>query len=158
VKPTSSSTLGFQLTLAARLYRTHLARHLNELGLFPGQEQVLKALGAAPDGLVMGDLARQLHVQPPTLTKTIQRLQSQDLILRRPRPGDGRVVHLSLTDAGRGKLARVLEAQAALDAELSALFKPKSEKRLNKSLNRLARHLSHRQDDPEDDDDSNEDD
>jgi DNA-binding MarR family transcriptional regulator len=146
VKPTSSSTLGFQLTLAARLYRTQLARHLSEIGLFPGQEQVLKALGSAPDGLVMGDLARLLQVQPPTLTKTIQRLQSQDLILRRARPGDGRVVHLTLTQGGQEKLARVLAAEAALEGQLDALFKPKSGKRLLKGLKRLARHLAPRQD------------
>lgn len=146
MKLTPSSTLGFQLTLAARLYRTHLARHLSDIGLFPGQEQVLKALGNAPEGLVMGDLARQLHVQPPTLTKSIQRLQSQNLILRNGRPGDGRMVHLSLTPQGEEKLARVLEAESALEAGLSNLFKPKGEERLRKGLKRIARHLSARQD------------
>jgi DNA-binding MarR family transcriptional regulator len=141
-KPTIPPSLGFQLTLAARLYRTTLARSLSEIGLFPGQEQVLKALGTAPEGLSMGELARALHVQPPTLTKTIQRLQSQELILRLARAGDGRVVHLLLTPAGQEKLARVSEAEAALEAEISALFKPKAEKRLRKGLRRLAKHLS----------------
>ena len=154
MKPTPSSTLGFQLTLAARLYRTQLARRLNEIGLFPGQEQVIKALGAAADGLVMSDLARQLQVQPPTLTKTIQRLQSQDLILRRARPGDGRVVHLSLTEAGRSKLALVAEAEVALEAELAALFKPRRGKRLVLSLRKLSRHLAPRPEgDPEPEED-----
>ena len=154
MKPTPSLTLGCQLTLAARLYRTQLARRLSEIGLFPGQEQVIKTLGAAADGLVMSDLARQLQVQPPTLTKTIQRLQSQDLILRRARPGDGRVVHLSLTETGKTKLALVTESEAALEAELAALFKPKRGKRLVRSLKKLSRHLAPRSDaDPKPEDD-----
>lgn len=141
-KPTHSASLGFQLTLAARLYRTHLARELSNIGLFPGQEQVLRALGAVTEGLAMGDLARALQVQPPTLTKTIQRLQSQELILRMPRAGDGRVVHLLLTPAGQDKLARVIEAESRLERDLSSLFKPKTEKRLRRSLRRLAKHLA----------------
>lgn len=142
MKSPAPSSLGFQITLTARLYRTRLARALGEIGLFPGQEQVLRALGAAPDGLRMGDLARTLHVRPPTLTKTIQRLQSQHLIVRTALKEDARVIHLTLTDLGREKLSRVIETEDTLEAELSALFKPKAEARLRKSLRRLARHLA----------------
>lgn len=142
MKSHTAPSLGFQLTLAARLYRTRLARALGDIDLFPGQEQVLRALGTAPDGLRMGDLARALHVRPPTLTKTIQRLQSQDLIERTNLREDGRVVHLRLTQAGEAKLALVSTLEAELEAELSSLFKAKAEARLRKSLKRLARHLA----------------
>lgn len=142
MKTDAPHTLGFQLTLAARLHRTRLARALQAIGLFPGQEQVLTALGPAPEGLTMGELAKRLHVRPPTLTKTIQRLQTHQLIARRAKENDARVVLLALTEAGRDKLALVAEAEAALEAELSALFKPKAEARLHKGLKRLARHLA----------------
>lgn len=142
MKSLATPSLGFQLTLAARLYRTRLARALGEIDLFPGQEQVLRALGEQTGGMRMGDLARTLHVRPPTLTKTIQRLQSQALIERTNLKEDGRVVHLRLTAAGREKLALVTALEEALEQELVALFKSKAEGRLRKSLRRLARHLA----------------
>ncbi len=135
-------SLGFQITLAARLYRTRLARALSEAGLFPGQEQVLRALGEAPGGLRMGDLARVLQVRPPTLTKTIQRLQSRRLIARALIAGDARIVHLKLSKAGEAALSKVITAEDALEAELSALFKAKSGARLRKGLRRVIHHLS----------------
>jgi len=142
VKSPAPTSLGFQITLAARLYRTRLARALGEIGLFPGQEQVLRALGTAPEGLRMGDLARALHVRPPTLTKTIQRLQSQALIERSTLKEDARVVRLALTEAGHEKLALVVKAEDALEVELSGIFKSKAGARLRKSLRRLSRHLA----------------
>lgn len=142
MKPEAPQTLGFQLTLAARLYRTRLARTLQTIGLFPGQEQVLTALGESATGLTMGQLARRMRVRPPTLTKTIQRLQSQDLIARSANEADGRIVLLALTDAGRERLLLVLKAEEALEAELAGLFKPKAGARLRKGLKRLSRHLA----------------
>lgn len=158
MKSSASASLGYQITLAARLYRTRLGRVLNELGLFPGQEQVLRALGEAPDGLRMGDLARALHVRPPTLTKTIQRLQSRELIARSALKADARIVKLALTKAGHKVLAEVIAAEDALEEELAGLFKSKAEARLRKGLRRLIRHLAPGEDAaPADEDETGED-
>lgn len=66
----------YRMQSVARLTRTALATRLLELGLYAGQDAVMLQL-AAEDGLPPGVLAQRLGVRPPTITKTITRLQSQ---------------------------------------------------------------------------------
>jgi DNA-binding MarR family transcriptional regulator len=49
----------------------------------------------------IGDLAHAEHVRPQSMTQTINDLEADDLIARRPDPTDGRRTLISLTDRGR---------------------------------------------------------
>jgi len=80
-------TVGRALLVTARLHRARMGERLNALGLFPGQEQALKALQAAP--MTMGELAALLRVKPPTVSKTIGRLSLQGLVTREGGNRDG---------------------------------------------------------------------
>lgn len=50
--------------------------------------------------LTIGDLAALEKVQPPSMTRTVNQLTAKELVARATRPDDGRVVIVSLTDAG----------------------------------------------------------
>jgi DNA-binding MarR family transcriptional regulator len=136
----ASRTIGYQLIHAARLHRARTARLLEGLGLFPGQEQVFEAL-AARDGMTMSELAEILRVRPPTASKTIARLSGLGLVERRAADGDGRVVRVALTEAGRDK-ARAIETLALdIEAEVTADLDGKDRKRLRKLLKRVEKSL-----------------
>ncbi|MCA0399307.1 MAG: MarR family transcriptional regulator [Proteobacteria bacterium] len=141
VKHPGRKSIGFQLMLAARLHRTRMAILLDEIGLFPGQEQALQVLAQNQAGMTMGELSRALHVRPPTTSKTIARLAAQELVERDSTAGDGRVVRARLTAAGLEKLARIDAATAQIEGEINELFDSKDAKRLRKSLRRIARKL-----------------
>jgi DNA-binding MarR family transcriptional regulator len=142
VKHPGRKSIGFQLVLAARLHRTRMAMLLDEIGLFPGQEQALQVLAQqCPDSMSMGNLSRTLHVRPPTASKTITRLAAQGLVERDGASPDGRVVRVRLTEAGQEKLARIETATEALEAELAELFDAKEARRLRKALRRISRQL-----------------
>jgi DNA-binding MarR family transcriptional regulator len=49
----------------------------------------------------LGELAQFERVQPPTMTRKVTALEERGLVVRRPHESDGRVVVVSLTDAGR---------------------------------------------------------
>jgi DNA-binding MarR family transcriptional regulator len=127
--------------LAARLHRTRMAILLDEIGLFPGQEQALQVLAQNKGGMTMGELSRTLHVRPPTTSKTIARLAAQDLVERDGTSPDGRVVRVRLTATGLDKLARVDAATAQIETEMNDLFDAKENKRLRKALRRIAKKL-----------------
>lgn len=55
-------SVGRALLVTARLHRSRMGERLNGLGLFPGQEQALKAL--QPAAMTMGELAALLRVKP----------------------------------------------------------------------------------------------
>jgi DNA-binding MarR family transcriptional regulator len=52
------------------------------------------------------ELAIQQGVTQPAMTQLVTRLQESALAERGPDPDDGRVVRVSITDAGRAELAR----------------------------------------------------
>jgi len=49
----------------------------------------------------MGDLAAALRLDPSTITRTIQRMEADGLVVRTPATGDRRVVTVAITRAGR---------------------------------------------------------
>ena len=136
----ASKTVGYQLIHAARLHRARTAKLLEGLGLFPGQEQVFEAL-ASRDTMTMSELAEILRVRPPTASKTIARLSSLGLVERRATDGDGRIVRVALSEAGREK-AKAIDALALdIEAEATAHLDAKDKKRLRKLLRRVEKGL-----------------
>ena len=49
----------------------------------------------------VGELARAERVQPPSMTRTVNCLEEQGFVVRRPHETDGRQVVVELTDQGR---------------------------------------------------------
>src|SRR5579863_7529517 len=78
------------------------ARH----GVYEGQQFVLRRLWRE-DGLTPGQLARQLGLSTPTVTRAATRMEAAGLLRREPHPGDRRLVRLWLTPRGR-ELERVI--------------------------------------------------
>ena len=68
-----------RLHSAARLARTALAARLLAHGFYAGQDQIMLTLDRE-DGQTPGNLAGRLGVRPPTITKTINRLQAQGFL------------------------------------------------------------------------------
>ena len=65
--------------------------------------EVLDRGGAVP----MGELAAQALVEPPTLTKIIDRMVSESLVFRSPDPNDRRRVLIHLARAGKALCKRL---------------------------------------------------
>ncbi|MEP9357033.1 MarR family transcriptional regulator [Xanthobacter sp. KR7-65] len=141
MKDPVQKTIGYRLTHTARLQKALSARLLAALGLFPGQEAVLKML-SEQDGRTMGDLATALRVRPPTASKTIARLTTQGLVERRATDGDGRLVRVFLTDAGRERGASIDGVWDQLEAEMVTGLDSKERKRLRKLLRKVEKNLA----------------
>ena len=71
-----------------------------ELGLYPGQPFVLRALWDQ-DGLTQSELTAQLNRSPSTITKKVQRMERAGFVIRRSDDSDERISRVFLTDAGR---------------------------------------------------------
>lgn len=141
MKDPIAKTIGYRLTHTARLQKALSARLLSELGLFPGQESVLKLL-IEQDGRTMGDLANALRVRPPTASKTIARLTTQGLVERRTMDGDGRLVRVFLTAAGRERGGSIDKIWDTLEGEMVAGLDGKDRKRLRKLLRKVEKNLA----------------
>lgn len=143
MKDPVEKTIGYRLTHTARLQKALAARLLSELGLFPGQESVLKLL-LEQDGRTMGDLANALRVRPPTASKTIARLTTQGLVERKATDGDGRLVRVFLTDIGRERGGSIDRIWDMMENEMVGGLDHKERKRLRKLLRKVERALAER--------------
>ena len=129
------------LQSAARLSRTSLASRLNGHGLYPGQDQIMLAL-AEEDGQTPGQLALRLGVKPPTITKTINRLQGQGFLAKQASDQDGRQAHVFLTESGRDAIKAIEKSvRKTQKVALKGLDK-KDQKTLAKLLARIEANLS----------------
>ncbi|MBN9456479.1 MAG: MarR family transcriptional regulator [Bosea sp.] len=122
--------LMFQLVETSRLMRTYVDQRAREHGTTRAQWGVLSRL-RRQEGLNQAALAEQMDLQPISLARLLDRLQSQDLIERRENPADRRAYLLYLTTGGRrlvddlddvrGAIAGELLGDVGDDAVLSAL-------------------------------------
>lgn len=151
-------TVTHRLAQAAHVCRVRAGGQLARIGLHSGQESLLKAL-STEDGMSMSDLAGNLGVQPPTITKMISRLAAQDYVERRTSTGDGRQAQVFLTERGKRTIATIDKVWKRLEKSALAGIEDKDRKRLRKLLRQVERNLGSKrvgrvgEDDADDSDD-----
>ncbi|MGE0500491.1 MAG: MarR family winged helix-turn-helix transcriptional regulator [Rhizobiaceae bacterium] len=139
-KADKSATMN-RLHAAARLARTALAARLLDHGFYAGQDQIMLALSLA-DGQTPGQLASRLGVRPPTVTKTINRLQAQGFLDKRASEADARQAHIFLTESGRDAI-RAIEKSVRKTEKLALKgLDKKEQKALARLLARIEGNLA----------------
>lgn len=134
--------VGQMLTLAARRHRSRHAAMLTDIGLHPGQDQVLRAL-LRRDGLTMGEIADELAVRPPTASKMAARMGAEGLVERRSASDDARLVTIHVTEEGRALAGRIESIARKLEKQMLAGLDEKDARRLRRLLKKAARNLGH---------------
>jgi DNA-binding MarR family transcriptional regulator len=84
---------------------------MRQLGVHIGQNFLLEELWREDD-LTLGELARRIGVEVPTVTRMTKRMEAAGLLARTTDTRDRRVVRITLTDQGhalREKLPAVLD-------------------------------------------------
>ncbi|MGR6913978.1 MarR family winged helix-turn-helix transcriptional regulator [[Actinomadura] parvosata] len=126
-------TLTYALIKLMKAHRNQLAAALVPLGLHVGQELLLNQLWRE-DGLTQGELIARLGVEPPTVTKTLQRLERVGVVHRAPDPDRPRIGRVYLTDAGKALREPVEAIWRRLDEDLQRGFTQEERELLAKLL------------------------
>ncbi|BAZ65510.1 MAG: MarR family transcriptional regulator [Pelatocladus maniniholoensis HA4357-MV3] len=93
-------TIGYQMVLVSKAHRNLVSTALAELGLYLGQEILLMHLWEK-DGLTQSELTERLKIEPPTLTKMLNRMEKCGLLQRCRCSEDARSYRVYLTEAGQ---------------------------------------------------------
>lgn len=113
---------------------------LRAAGLNSLEWRVLATLSDSPP-LAVGELAREVLAQQPTVTKTLDRLAAQGWVERQADTADARRARVALTAAGAAHVAPLLAAAEAHEAQrLQALGAPDLQ-RMREALQALVQHF-----------------
>jgi MarR family transcriptional regulator for hemolysin len=112
---------GFLLRDVHRLYAKHFERYAREIELTLPQCKVLGHL-SRNEGISQARLAELTDTDPMTLVRTLDRMQQDQWIERRPDPEDRRAHRLYLREAAKPIMTRMWKlADQARQEALSAL-------------------------------------
>ena len=128
----------FELLQAARAYRVRSAKLLSRVGLYPGQDALLKLLDQH-GRMTMGEAAAALSIQPPTVTKMVNRLSAAGLVQTEVMDKDRRKISISMTAAAQGKIDEIEAIWRELELEALDQVEPQQ---LKVQLSAIARNLS----------------
>jgi MarR family transcriptional regulator for hemolysin len=111
--------LGRDLVFTAKAVRRRFEARLADAGGSLPVWAILSGLELGPCRS-QHELAGVLHIEGPTLTRQLDRLEAEGLIRRQRDPGDRRAVRVETTVAGRQLYERLLEVAVTTDAEVRA--------------------------------------
>jgi DNA-binding MarR family transcriptional regulator len=122
---------------AARLHRRLMMQALADRGVHHGQAMCLHLL-VANDDIAQRDLARAMHVTPPTLTRMLHSMEKAGLVRRRPDAADARLTRVELTDAGRAEEKEMRAAAAEYVNATIGTLPPGDRRELTRLLEALS--------------------
>jgi MarR family transcriptional regulator, organic hydroperoxide resistance regulator len=114
----SPDTLTYLLIQVCKAHRAHAGSLLGALGMHPGQEMILVALWREGE-LNLSELAERLGVQPPTVTRMVQRMEASGLVERCADPSDQRVSRVRASARGRAVQREVEEVWERLEQRVT---------------------------------------
>jgi MarR family transcriptional regulator, transcriptional regulator for hemolysin len=131
---------GFVVKDIARLYGRYFERHAHELNLTLEQCRVLAHL-SRNEGISQAQLAELTGTDPMTLVRTLDRMQQDGLVERRPDPTDRRAHRLYVRETAKPLLLRMWRLSDQARGELLSILKPQEREQLLDLLERLQSHL-----------------
>ena len=108
-------TFHYMLMAEQAMVQKYILRALKDTGLTMGQPKVLEYL-MEHDGAEQKEIARACHVEAPSLTSILHRMERDGLIERRMLHGNRRSYHIFVTEMGQKLQTRVAEGFAEVES------------------------------------------
>jgi MarR family transcriptional regulator for hemolysin len=133
-------TLGFLVADISRLLRRNIDRRLQSLRLTQAQWRAIVHLSRS-EGMTQSMLAESLEIQPITLTRLIDRMESAGWVERRTHPHDRRAVQLYLTAQSQPILEEMHARAADTLSDATHGVPPRAQKQLVATLEQIKQNL-----------------
>ncbi|MEM7546195.1 MAG: MarR family transcriptional regulator [Pseudomonadota bacterium] len=128
-----SGYLSYSLAAAHRNIHLSLGRQLKNLGVQIETWRILETLNG-DQGHTMGQLADIVLMNPPALTKLVDRMVADGLVQRRISVEDQRSIQLILTDIGLVMVEKIRRHVEDEDRQMLERLGPRKAKQLQQAL------------------------
>lgn len=129
----------FLEVLRLHYYRTHVL--LDEIGVYPGQPPMLFILNKK-DGQSQKEIAETLNLKPSTITVMLKRMESANVVIRKPDPNDQRISRVYLTEVGRAMCKKSVEVMKDIEEQCYGNFSEDEKELLKKLLLKMKDNLN----------------
>lgn len=130
------ASLGYRLSLAARLQERRLEAGLKRLGLTRTNWCALLAVGV--EGLTQpSEIAEFIGIDRTATSRALRQMEADGMIAREGGEADRRTTTVSLTEKGHRLLARGIPFAEANNAAMAVKLQPGEERELRRLLARL---------------------
>ncbi len=106
----------FGIILIARRYRAMLDEKLRPLGYGTARMEALSTIARSPEPSAQIAIAKRIGIEGPTLTRMLDTLEADGLVVRRPDPTDRRTKLIELTEEGEKALEEIMAVAHAFRA------------------------------------------
>ncbi len=131
------SHLSYALAAAHRAVNQQLTARLKKHGIQIEAWRVMECLDAESK-LTMGELAKQALLNPPALSKLVDRMVSDGLVHRQISTTDQRQINLLLTNLGRRRMLQIRQDVEDEDRALAQQFETQDSAMLIQLLSQLS--------------------
>ena len=108
----------YRIILFARRYRALLDEQLRPLGYGTARMEALSTIQRSPEPSAQIAIAKRIGIEGPTLTRMLDALEAEGLVVRRADPTDRRTKLIELTDDGRRALEEITTVAHAFRASV----------------------------------------
>lgn len=98
----------YRAILFARRYRALLDEQLRPLGYGTARMEALSTIDRAHEPSAQIAIAKRIGIEGPTLTRMLDALEAEGLVIRRADPNDRRTKLIELTEAGKRALDEIM--------------------------------------------------
>jgi MarR family transcriptional regulator for hemolysin len=106
----------YRIILVARRYRAMLDEQLRPLGYGTARMEALSTIARASEPSAQIAIAKRIGIEGPTLTRMLDTLEADGLVVRRPDPTDRRTKLIELTEEGEAALEEIMRVAHAFRA------------------------------------------
>jgi len=108
----------YRTILFARRYRALLDEQLRPMGYGTARMEALSTIDRAHEPSAQIAIAKRIGIEGPTLTRMLDTLEAEGLVVRRADPNDRRTKLIELTPDGKRALAEITEVAHAFRASV----------------------------------------
>lgn len=128
--------LAYMIANINRQLENELEERLRPGGVPVDQFRILEVLDAS-EPCAMGEIASQSLIEPPTLTKIVDKMVGDGLVYRAPDPDDRRRVLILMAPAGKALFKRLRGVSTAQEQRIVELLQADNAAELKKLLRAL---------------------
>ena len=111
-------SINLLLRMICQAQRNQMSEALSEIGVYAGQEMFLWHLWQE-EGLTQSQLVERMCVQPPTVSKMLDRLEKVGLVERRSDASNSHLSHVYLTELGKIRQRDVRDIWTTMEQRLT---------------------------------------